>query len=279
MSFAFRSCFVLAGLLAVASAFADEGSCSFKDFRSKMPPVRNQGDHGWCYAVTAAGLVSYKLGFEVSAADIANATERSKDPGWWGQFIDHETARRDTQDGANIPGAIAAASKRGFCRESDLPLEKSESELHNCPACDSPQNLDQMVDSACKTRLNPKQKLVVAPIQFDPLDSPKAKEAAINAILDNKNSPVGIAHDYTVLTDGDVGNTLAFDNFGLHNGHDSIIVGRRWNKTAQRCEYLVRDSYGPSCAKYYDPKMCEAGNIYVSADRLMNAVQSAYYLP
>jgi hypothetical protein len=269
---------VLAALLAATSCLADEQSCSYVNLTSKMPPVHNQGDHGWCYAVTTAGLVSYKLGFEISSADIANATERSRDPGWWGKFIENEIPRRDTNDGGSIREAIEAASKRGFCREVDLPLERVESVLRNYPACGGAPSMDQMVDSACKMRITPKQKLELDPVRFDPFDSPKAKEAAIDAILDKQQKPVGIAHDYTVLTDSRVGNTLAFDNFGLHNAHDSIIVGRQWNRNLQRCEYLVRDSYGPSCAKYYDPKMCQAGNIYVPADRLMNAVYSAYDL-
>lgn len=48
-----------------------EESCSTKDFRSQLGPIRNQGDKSWCFAFAAADLVSQKTKKRVSAADLA----------------------------------------------------------------------------------------------------------------------------------------------------------------------------------------------------------------
>jgi len=54
-------------------------NCTAKDQRAKLPPVRDQDSIGWCYSYTAADLVSFKSGINVSAIDLAinynNSTE------------------------------------------------------------------------------------------------------------------------------------------------------------------------------------------------------------
>jgi hypothetical protein len=52
------------------NALAD-GACSTIDLRPKLGAPRDQGDSGWCFAHTAADLLSVKLGKRVSAYDLA----------------------------------------------------------------------------------------------------------------------------------------------------------------------------------------------------------------
>lgn len=56
-----------------ASHASDSATCASVDMRSELPPVQNQGDSGWCYAFTTADMVSQKVGFAVSAADVATS--------------------------------------------------------------------------------------------------------------------------------------------------------------------------------------------------------------
>jgi hypothetical protein len=63
-------------LVAVSVHAAAEEDCSPRDFRSDLGPARDQGDLAWCFAFTAADLVTQRLkdqlhGQKISAADLA----------------------------------------------------------------------------------------------------------------------------------------------------------------------------------------------------------------
>jgi hypothetical protein len=58
--------FSLQGWLARA-----ETACSSRDFRPALGAIRNQKELSWCYAVSAADLVTQKTGRRVSSADLA----------------------------------------------------------------------------------------------------------------------------------------------------------------------------------------------------------------
>jgi hypothetical protein len=50
---------------------SEPSSCTLIDYRDELPPVRNQGNMGWCYAFAAADLVSHKLQQNISPLHIA----------------------------------------------------------------------------------------------------------------------------------------------------------------------------------------------------------------
>lgn len=58
--------------------------------------------------------------------------------------------------------------------------------------------------------------------------------------------------------------------------HGSLIVGRRWNQENQKCELLVRNSWGTTCAPYSYP--CEEGNIWIPDHVVMNATFGITYV-
>ncbi|MGZ3727001.1 MAG: hypothetical protein ACXWQQ_14445 [Pseudobdellovibrio sp.] len=63
--------FFLLAFLFQITVFAGEASCASVDLRASMGPARDQGITMWCYAHSAADLVSQKLGVRVSAFDMA----------------------------------------------------------------------------------------------------------------------------------------------------------------------------------------------------------------
>ncbi len=105
--------------------------CSPKDLREKMPPIRDQDSVGWCYAFTAADLVSFKIGDEISPIDIANSTEQNRDSFTQkiaAHFVQPSSIKfrggtNPERPGGNMQEAIDAAQEKGFCRESDLPIK------------------------------------------------------------------------------------------------------------------------------------------------------------
>lgn len=82
----------------------------------KTNNMRNQDSIGWCYAYTAADLISHKIGINVSAVDIANAYNEGSLEDW---FSNEES----TMEGGYSDTAANNALSRGLCLESQLPSD------------------------------------------------------------------------------------------------------------------------------------------------------------
>lgn len=62
-------------------------------------------------------------------------------------------------------------------------------------------------------------------------------------------------------------------------GHASVVVGRKWNDEKNRCEYLVRNSWGSGCAGYENKNVrCEDGHFWISAGDLEKTMYGLTYL-
>ena len=104
----------------------------------KLPPVRDQGFQGWCYAMVAADLASFTTRLNVSAADIAITFGRYDSPT---STLNPLTAlcrhRTEIGSGGLTESAFNLSAAKGFCRESDLPTAPF--------ASTSPSRLDKFV--------------------------------------------------------------------------------------------------------------------------------------
>ncbi|MFS4460588.1 hypothetical protein [Bdellovibrio sp. HCB2-146] len=48
--------------------------------------------------------------------------------------------------------------------------------------------------------------------------------------------------------------------------HASIVTGRRWNKSKQVCEVVIKNSWGENCENALDPKSCDKGTWYLDIE-------------
>jgi aminopeptidase C len=74
--------------------------------------------------------------------------------------------------------------------------------------------------------------------------------------LDN-GKIIGIEYDAGILEDYNYAASVL-------NGHASSIIGRRFNEKTNSCEYLLRNSWGKSCAGYHEDYECEDGHIWMA---------------
>lgn len=86
--------------------------------------MRMQGEDGWCFAFTAADLLSHKYGKLVSAFDVANTFyERSG----WGTWQKSILGKKESDLSFGLAeGAMLLALQRGFCLEEIIKSSKGE---------------------------------------------------------------------------------------------------------------------------------------------------------
>lgn len=99
-----------------------------------------------------------------------------------------------------------------------------------------------------------------------PADRMKALKQAIDSALDaNKPMPSAVKFCLHVLYDVNTNGIASdgrFDNTGCmrngkHGRHTAPVIGRRFNKKTNSCEYLVRNSEGTSCSEYDKRLECD----------------------
>ncbi len=96
---------------------ADE--CSDIDLRSDvLGPPRDQISFGWCYAMTAADLISHKLNTRVSGIDVAitNVSEKGLR-----EKLNSLLSNMQPSEGGDTMTAIKRALNKGLCSASDMP--------------------------------------------------------------------------------------------------------------------------------------------------------------
>lgn len=243
-------------------------SCMDKDLRDTpnghvFKKNRSQGDLSWCYAFSAADLVYFKTGINVSAVDIGFQTHK----GLFGNVS------KSLDDGGKVHDAIERLNKIGVCTETDLPSEntrvsvydayvkiisKSKNRTRGKPkkSCSlemsvfgmvdpwdyerilnsgSKTAIEDLVNKACKVRQ--KVKLKVDKIYCE--NSPPMQNFNKWDELLNSNTPIEIMYEPDVFKNGAIDVRRGVEE----PPHSSIVIARRFNKEKKVCEFLVRDTY------------------------------------
>lgn len=276
--------------------------------------ARNQDGVGWCYAYTAADLLSFRLKKQISAISLYNS----------GQSVEDDISG-EIPKGGDIGEAIETylAKKNGLCLESDLP----SSDFKFCTYRDYHNFLsslyqsvkeERLVDSQClnqnlnsafpgvdysivkdyanrygskklaeflfdykckkKSFINYKVKPVTQGAPYHKVDEMLKKMDG----LISKGEVVGVGYNYNLLNETEDGT----------GGHASLVVGRRQNQETGECEYLIRNSWGKDCTQNEGPglschKNCDegggncrySGHFWVNQKRLKNSLLGITFLP
>lgn len=326
-----------------------------------MGEVRNQDGLGWCYAYTAADLLSQRMQQRLSAADIGISYSRMPSSQQLAQQA--RKLQKDALDkiprpedfsGGHIEDAIQLAGHMpGVCREEDLGSDNFNYRM----LAPEPGKMDQRVDipldlldllreidDARRRPLSPEGEALVECIRLEktalfargmdwtqllailrhaapddatawiqhlscegrrvpiPMDLKTANLSTMEhgqgrslfAQLDaqlSRGNPVGISYAPHFFYSA---KRIEIEKEQMkkegkdpekwrerNSSHASTIVGRRFNPEKNRCEYLVRNSWGKSCDQY-NPSVvdCTEGNLWVGeADMDANMSGITYIRP
>ena len=302
-SFLFIVCilFLVTSSLALAVQ-ADEG-CGRNDLRgARLGAVRDQGDEGWCWAFTAADLISYRINERASAVDIAVS---NKTTGIYPSLANETSQDREVRfflGGGEIGSAIKVAGLRGLCMAKDLSddaqkftamtlgggkelqsvLSRCGSPAMNCSVFTSlvPHlSLSDIERISSETNKGIRELSVAllnancqgyrkVPIGFAIQTETFSMLSKINVQL-NKQNIVGIAYKpMSIFNSGKAGDI-----------HASSIVGSR--PVGARCQYLIRNSWGKNCSKETSLSVCDKddpGNYWVFDSDLEKTLSAVQYI-
>ncbi|RYZ92852.1 MAG: hypothetical protein EOP06_02955 [Proteobacteria bacterium] len=292
-------------------------SCSAIDYRKRFPPIRDQDSVGWCYAFTAADLITFKTGVNISPIDIAVSTESSKESYFQrlkGLFLsgDHAGARL-TEDGDWAEKAINHAATKGFCREKDLPSDDYRYSQYVG-------NIKEILTEVGKLRKKAIPRTSRgAPFCFDKYKQyfPNITASEMADVLDSFSwRPLldqmvdltcksrikinGLEAKGMIVTSDSSASKLKNLNHILESGrpsgigyNPSVIVDRDAkieipgghdssivgrSWNGSECEYIVRNSWGPRCASADWHYRCERGYVFIPASKLIPAIGILYYV-
>lgn len=292
-----------------------QNSCTPLDLRNHtLGPARNQGDISWCYAFTAADMLAhtFKRNTPISAADVAINYNQSAFGRVMSVFIPND-AGKPHETGFN-KAALIQAMKDGFCseeifpseiwtkvtagNEEQVPMPQAMTEIAKLHAMRDQLNVGNLPFyykfkhvgkteflALLKTKKlrNFYNDLRTTVCKSDREESPekwKVKMVFKNPKIFSRISEqlelgrlVGLDYDSRILE------SKKHRGVKLLNLHTSPIVGRRWNKEQNTCEFLIRDSYGPQCTSRYDVNYdCEDGHIWLNEDEIYGNMTSIVYM-
>lgn len=280
-----------------------EESCTeVKVSTDKMPKNSNQNNLGWCFAWTAADLISFHEDVKVSAYDIALQYHNSDETKESSASFYKPDVKVTDRGGFTLDAVRIASGPKGICTEESTNLMHEQWDLNSSliqMLIDSEKSLHEnlcsfhiyarnlfsginpdivkildklpndkkwaaLLDIGCRERHIVKNEYRLLNLY---LDRPGVTKDKIIDRLDkvlSKNEPVTIGYDSQLLYSGQ-------NYIGKNTDHASTIIGRKFNRATGQCEYLIKNSWGSAddCQKTSSIR-CEKGNYWVSRTSLRN---------
>lgn len=283
--------------LLISFALADSReSCTDVDLRNHLPKIRDQGKSSACYAFAAADILSFYSQKNLSAfdllvshnqykSDFKSHYEKIKSGGWGaysliqglnnGVCLESETSSQAL--GRELLDLIYKLERFAFLSEYEKEsascdslyffnnLNKNVIEFY-LNTLSSVEVVEKLISANCKKRVFLSNTYKVNQV-FAKKDAPLNIKKEIDKRLDF-SEPVMINYDPNDLLSGDK----------IETSHFSLIVGRRFNKLKNRCEYLIRNSWGENKSGYNPEYEVEAGHQWVDVKFINKNVVEATYL-
>lgn len=189
---------------------------------------RHQGNTGWCFAYTAAEMVSYKTGERASAASIARSHYFNG-----GIF----TRMSNSRYGGHVNAALERSKKEGICSEASVSSQNYSPDNIKAAVCSNPSKAIQRYQ-------------VVGQSAY-----PRNGETLLPLI------------DRTLRDGGLAGISFQLGDYMLSKKsyyHAAVIVARVFNPKSARCEYIVRNSWGTENCMHLGRLSCIGGYFSLS---------------
>jgi len=276
--------------------------------------VRDQDTVGWCYAYSASDLLSFRLKKVISAVSLYDsgqtiAKDIATDEGKGGYIDESITKFLNNNKGLclekNLPSSdfafcthtryvdflrsLLRHSERGFnqgslddlfCMNQNIGLAFPGMGIDRVRSLANVYGKDQLLERLFKEQCKELafQDFKAQPQVFNntryTVDTILSK---INEQL-NKGDIAAVAYKYHLISPERNGD------------HASVVVGRRFNKESNKCEFLVRNSWGKACSqkeengvschKNCDGNGCRySGHFWVAEDRFKTALTGVTFLP
>ncbi len=290
-------------------------NCSEFDLMHEFGPTRSQGNMGWCYANASADLLGFEFreqldGQRVSAIQIALgfndlffqgakgegglasiALNMAQVRGFCPQKIEDEVLLQgpqlplkkkidgliylkqnfDRTKGASLESDLKAYYSPNKSFLTQIPIEDLRGLLANSKERDFVSNFADYTCRGQKFFPTPKH-LAIGVSKYPLLGRTDPLMTKIHERMD-KHKPVIIDY-FADLFDADFARKLN------ESRHTSIVIGRRWNDETNKCEVLIRNSWGKRCDLYKAEslkKKCIDGNIWVSDEKLKKYIFGIAY--
>ena len=286
----------------------EKKSCSDVDLRKEsksknniLPPIRDQDSVGWCFAYTGADFISYYMGKSLSALafSVKNYQEELKKEG---NVLSNLA-------GGNLKHLLEKLKNSGnLCTEEQVNSEditltggyryQLQKTLKSLEDFVSQTEQKDEVSFFCGIR-NHLSKLFPNLNMQDFIDILKSEDentvliAAINKACDKKDS-IPLPKDFSIALNNHMNldelheildrKDLFVATFDVsllvsdmeRTNHMSSIVGRRYNKDKNRCEFLLKNSWGETCYPQYKHE-CDKGYLWIPEKDLMGGLKAVYY--
>ena len=293
--------------------WAETSDCQTVDLRADFGPPRSQGNVGWCYANTAADLISHhyrkELKEPVSAIEIALnfnyywtaenfreggfiflaldlAMKTGSCPGSLDQVLFGKGTKLTLKDKIKFILDLKERLDRGeeeYVRKAIVESQKAGSILKServydvmtVMALSKPGNvLGKLAQMICKGQRH--QFSHKADIEWSSIYTGSSQNRLMKRLNEqlSKKNPVGIAYFAGFFDSIDAPKSGS-------DRHMSLVVGRRRDQKLNSCEYLIRNSWGSSCAGYKNSIIkdkCEGGNVWVDESTLKKYLYGITFL-
>lgn len=284
-------------------AHANSNDCQPVDLRAEFGPPRDQGNIGWCYSHAAADLLEHYFRKDLRAPISAKHIALSSNYHWIGHnFSEHGSMLLSIQYILEQGTCSSEIDKLIFGINPSFKVTEKINSLYEVfdylKAGHNRIAQDKLLryQSQWGAKINPYQKAILEIMRlsnkanvigniYDFLcknnqikfsNKPRLRWRSIlkgnfkSSVIETLNEqlslgkPVGMTYFFSIFKNTDEKKTSS----GLH---ESLIVGRRWNKSGNSCQYLVRNTWSTRCTGYKDPGVranCENGYVWLDFSNL-----------